>query len=98
MGAGTVAVAAATVSAVAAGGAGLAGARVDHFEAVAEDASADATAAGNHLDELQQVTADVLADLKQTDKSHQRALASLTQSFQTSDQTLVTASSMTVKG
>jgi hypothetical protein len=97
-GAGTIAVAAATVSAVAAGGAGLAAARVDHFEACAEDASADATAAGNDLDHLQQLTADVLANLKQTDESHGRALESLTHSIQTNDQSLVTASSMTVKG
>ena len=87
-----------TVGAVAGGAAGLAGARVDHFAAAAEDASADATAASSGIDELQQLTADVVADLKQTDQSHERALESLTQSIQTNDQTLVTASSMTVKG
>ena len=72
-----------TVGAVAGGAAGLAGARVDHFAAAAEDASADATAASSGIDELQQLTADVVADLKQTDQSHERALESLTQSIQT---------------
>ena len=97
-GAGAAAAAVVTVGAVAAGGAGLAGARVDHFEASAEDASANATAAGDDVEHLRQLTDDVLADLKQTDQSHQRALESLTQSIQTHDETLVTASSMTLKG
>ena len=97
-GVGTVALVAATAGAVAGAGAGLAGVRVDDFAATAEDASADATAAGNDITELQQFTADVLADIKQSDQSHERALASLTQAIQTNDQTLVVASSMTVKG
>jgi hypothetical protein len=97
-GVGGVAIAAATVSAVAAGGAGLASARVDHFEATAEDASAEATSAGDGAQAMQELATDVLADLKQTDQSHERALESLTQSIQIHDQTLVTASSMTVKG
>ena len=97
-GAGAIAVAAATVSAVAAGGAGLAAARVDHFAAAAEDASADATAAGERPRPPPAAHDRRPRDLKQTDESHERALESLTQSIQTNDQTLVTASSMTVKG
>jgi hypothetical protein len=99
-GVGTVAIAAAaaTTAAVAGGAAGVAGLRVAHFAAAAEDASADATAAGDHIDQSQQLTADVLADLKQADQSHQHALASLVQAIQTNDQTFVVASSMTVKG
>jgi hypothetical protein len=99
-GIGTVAIvgAAAATAAVAGGAAGLAGLRVAHFAAAAEDAGADATAAGDHIEQLAQHTADVLADVKQTDQSHRRALESLAQSIQTNDQTLINASSMPVKG
>jgi hypothetical protein len=99
-GVGTMAVAAvaAGTGAIAEGGAGLAGMRVAHFAASAQDASADATAAGDDIARMQQLTTDALADLKQSDESHQRALASVTQSIQTNDETLVAASSTTVKG
>jgi hypothetical protein len=99
-GAGAIAIAgaAATTAAVAGGASGLAGLRVAHFAASAEDASANATAAGDHIEQLQQLTADVIADVKQADQSHQHALASLMQSIQTNDQTFVAASSMPVKG
>jgi hypothetical protein len=99
-GIGTVAIAgaAAATAAIAGGAAGLAGLRVAHFAAAAEDESADATAAGDRVAQLQQLTADVLADIKQADQSHRRALESLTQSIQTKDQTLITASSIPVKG
>jgi hypothetical protein len=100
VGVGTMAVAAvaAGTGAIAEGGAGLAGMRVAHFAASAEDASADATAAGDDIARMQQLTSDAIADLKQTDESHERALASLTQSIQTNDATLVAATSTTVKG
>jgi high-affinity Fe2+/Pb2+ permease len=99
-GVGTVAIAgaAAATAAVAGGAAGLAGLRVAHFAATAEDAHANATAAGDNIERLQQLTTDVLADVKQADQSHQHALASLAQSIQTNDRTFVAASSMTVKG
>jgi hypothetical protein len=99
-GIGTVAIAgaAAATAAVAGGAAGLAGLRVAHFAAAAADASADATSGRDHIEQLGQRTADVLADVKQADQSHRRALESLTQSIQTSDQTLVVASTMPVKG
>jgi hypothetical protein len=99
-GIGTVAIAgaAAATAAIAGGAAGLAGLRVTHFAAAAEDAHANATAAGDDVERLQQLTGDVLADVKQVDQSHQHALASLAQSIQTNDQTLVSASSMIVKG
>jgi len=97
-GVGGVAGAALTVGALAGAGAGLASARVEHFEANAEDASADATAAGSDIDELQQLTADVIAGVKQSDESQERALESLTQAFETHDETLVTAASTPVKG
>ncbi len=93
-----VAAAAAATGAVAGGAAGLAGLRVAHFAAAAQDASADATAAGDDIARMQQLTTDALADLKQSDASHQRALASVTQSIQSNDETLVAASSTTVKG
>jgi len=92
------ATAAAYTGAVAEAGSALAGARVAHFAAAAEDASADATADGDHIAQLQSLTSDVIANLKQSDQSHERALASLTQSIETNDQTLVEASSTTVKG
>jgi hypothetical protein len=85
-------------AAVAGGAAGLASARVAHFAAAAEDASADATAAQDGAQQIQQLTADVLAGIKETDQSHERALASLTQAIQTHDQCLDAASSMTVRG
>jgi hypothetical protein len=97
-GVGAVAIAAAGIGAVAAGGAGLAGARVDHFAAAAEDANADATAADDDVQELQQETTDVLADMKQDDASHERAVESLTQSMQTNDETVVAGAAITVKG
>ena len=92
------ATAAAGTAAVAGAGAGVAGARVAHFAAAAEDASADATAAGADIQQLQTLSSDALANVKQNDESHERALESLTQSIQTNDQTLVEASSTTVKG
>jgi hypothetical protein len=96
---GAAVMAAAAVVGVAAGaGAGLSGARCEHFAATAEDASADATAAQGQLDHLQELTSDVLTDLKQEDQSHQRAIQSVAQAVQTRDQTSVTAASMTVRG
>jgi hypothetical protein len=96
---GAVVMAAAAGVAIAAGtGAGLSEARCEHFAATAEDASADATAAQGQLDHLQELTSDVLTDVKQEDQSHQRALQSVAQAVQTRDQTLVTAASMTVRG
>ncbi len=92
------AAAAAGTAAVSEAGSALAGARVTHFAAAAEDASADAAADGDHIAQLQSLTSDAIATLKQSDQSHERALASLTQSIETNDQTLVTASSTTVKG
>jgi hypothetical protein len=71
--------------------------RVAHFAASAEDANADATAAGDDIARMQQLTTGVLADLKQSDETHQRTLASLTQSIQTNDQTLV-ATTTSVRG
>jgi hypothetical protein len=96
---GAAVMAAAAGVAIAAGtGAGLSEARCEHFAATAEDASADATAAQGQLDHLQELTSDVLTDLKQEDQSHQRAIQSVAQAVQTRDQTLVTAASMSVRG
>ncbi len=92
------ATAAAGTAAIAEAGSRLAGARVAHFAAAAEDASADATADGDRITQLQSLSSDVIANLKQSDQSHERELASLTQSIETNDQTLVEASSTTVKG
>jgi hypothetical protein len=99
-GVGTMAVAAAAAAtgAAAEGGAGLVGIRVAHFAAAAQDANADATAAGDHMTHAQQLTTDALADLKRSDESHRRALASLTQSIQTHDDTLVATTPTTVRG
>jgi hypothetical protein len=96
---GAAVIAAAVGVGIAAGaGAGLSGARCEHFAAAAEDASADATAAQGQIDHLQELTSDVLTDLKQEDQSHQRAIQSVAQAVQTRDQTLVTAASMSVRG
>ena len=95
---GAVVAAAGCVGAVAGVGAGLSKARVLHFAASAEDATADATGAQNHIDQAQQVTSDALADLKGVDQSHQRALQSLAQAVETHDQTAVTAASMQIRG
>jgi hypothetical protein len=95
---GAVIAAAGCVGAVAGVGAGLSKARVLHFAAAAEDATADATDAQNHVDQLQQVTSNALADLKQESQSHERAIQSLAQTVETHDQTTVTAASMTVRG
>ncbi len=86
------------VGAVAGAGAGLSEARCEHFAANAEDATADATAAQNGVDQLQELTSDVLTDVKQRDQSHERALQTLAQAVESHDQTLVTAASTTVRG
>jgi hypothetical protein len=86
------------VGAAAGAGAGLSEARCEHFAANAEDATANATAAQNGIDQLQELTSDVLTDVKQRDQSHERALQSLAQAVETHDQTLITAASTTVRG
>lgn len=93
-----VVIAAAAAGAAAGGGAGAAAARSQHFAATATDANADATAAGDQMQELQQLTTDVLAEVKQTDQSHQRALQSLVDASQTADATVVAPTTMTVQG
>ena len=93
-----VATAAALAGAVAEGGAGLTGLRVAHFAATAQDASADAAAAGDDMARMQQLTKDAIADLKQRDQSHERALASLTQSIQINDATLVATTAQPLRG
>ncbi len=93
-----VVIAAAASAAAASGTAAAAAARSQHFAATAQDANADATAAGDQIQELQMVTAEVLTDVKQTDKSHQRALQSLVQATQTNDDTLAAPAAMTVRG
>jgi hypothetical protein len=93
-----IATAAAMTGAVAGGGAGLTGLRVAHFAASAQDASADATAAGDDIARMQDLTKDAIADLKQEDQSHERALASLTQSIETNDATLVATTPQPLRG
>jgi hypothetical protein len=93
-----IATAAAVTGAVAGGGAGLSGLRVAHFAASAEDASADATAAGDDITRMHQSTKDAIADLNQGDQSYERALASLTQSIETNDATLVATTPQPLKG
>jgi hypothetical protein len=95
---GAAALAIGAVSATATAGAALAGVRSGQFAANAEDASADATAATDKMNELQQVTGDVISDLKQTDKSHARSLQSVTQAIQTNDDAAIAPASMTVRG
>ena len=50
------------------------------------------------MNELQQVTSDVISDLKQTDKSHARSLQGITQAIQTNDDAAIAPASMTVRG
>jgi hypothetical protein len=95
---GATALAIGAVSATATAGAALAGVRSGQFAANAEDASADATAATDKMNELQQVTSDVISDLKETDKSHARSLQSITQAIQTNDDAAIAPASMTVRG
>jgi hypothetical protein len=86
------------VGAAAGAGAGLAEARSEHFAAAAEDASADATGAQDRIDDLQQLTTDVLSNVEQDNDAHQRALQSLAHTIEANDQTLVAAASTTVRG
>lgn len=89
---------AAAVAGAAGVGAGLSAARNEHFAAASVDANADATEAQNQIDKMQDLTSDVLTDLKEDDQSHQRALQSVSEAIQTHDQATVTAASMSVKG
>ena len=93
-----IAAAVTTVTVTAEAGAALAGIKTGEFAANAEDASAGATQATNRMTELQELTTDVIADLKDADKSHQQSLQVLTQAMQTNDATIVAPASMTVKG
>jgi hypothetical protein len=90
--------AAAMTAASAAGTAGGAAVRVQQFAATAEDANANATADADKVQELEQLVADVLADLKQSDKANQQTTQSLTQAIQTNDATVVAPSTTTVRG
>jgi hypothetical protein len=93
-----IATAVGAVGVTAGAGAALAGVRSGQFAANAEDASADATAATDKMNELQQVTSDAISDLKETDKSHARSLQSITQAIQTHDDAAIAPASMTVRG
>jgi hypothetical protein len=97
VGAGVVA-AVGAVGATAGAGAALAGVRTGDFAANAEDATADATAASNEINELQEITSDALADLKDQDKSHEQAIQGVTQAIQTHDDAAIAPASMTVRG
>jgi hypothetical protein len=90
--------AAAITAASAAATAGGASVRVEQFAATATDANANATAADDHVQELQQLTSDILADLKQSDRASQRTTATLTQAMQTNDATVVAPSTTSVRG
>jgi hypothetical protein len=82
--------AAAAMTAVSAGAtAGAAEARGKSFAATSEDASAGGTAASNHIQQLQTLTADVIATLKEGDRSHARSLHVLAEAIQTNDQTVI---------
>jgi hypothetical protein len=71
---------------------------VEQFAATATDANANATAADDHVQELQQLTSDILADLKQSDRASQRTTATLTQAMQTNDATVVAPTTTSVRG
>jgi hypothetical protein len=86
------------VSAVAGAGAALAGVRDGDFAGNAEDAAADATAATDRIQQLDELAADVIADLKETDESHGQTLQTLVQAIETNDETGLTPASMTVRG
>jgi hypothetical protein len=93
-----VAVVATGVSSAATAGGALAGCREEYFAAAATDAHADATAAQHRITRLQQLVEWMLDDVKEQDKSHQRALGSIQGAMQTNEQTTAIAASITVRG
>jgi hypothetical protein len=77
---------------------GVANARVADFDGDAQDARADATAARERIERLQKLTQFLLDDIKDTQKSHQRAQQALQGAMTTLSQTPLTAASMTMRG
>jgi hypothetical protein len=73
--------------------AGVAHIKNGNFQADAEDAEADATAADDRMQSIQRVMGMVLDGIKDVTDSHQRALSSLAGAMQTNDQTMVIAAS-----
>jgi len=71
--------------------AALAHARVASFDADAEDALADATAARQRMEQLDRLIKSVLAETKEIQKSHERALESLRAAMEIDQQTLLVA-------
>jgi hypothetical protein len=92
---GTVATATSGAARVVAGGAHI---RNGEFAANAQDAAADAQQAKDRSQRMDQLTKWVIDELKDDDKSHQRALQTLQGAMQTNNQTAVIASSLPVKG
>jgi hypothetical protein len=98
---GTLAVSGASVAArtlatvVVAGGAHI---RNGDFAANAQQASADAEAARQRGERMEELTKWIVDELKDDDKSHERALQTLQGAMQTNDQTAVLAASVPLKG
>jgi hypothetical protein len=80
---------------VVAGGAHI---RNGDFAAKAQDAAADAEGAKQRSERLDQLTTWIIDELKDSDKSHERAMQSVQGAMQTNDQTAVIAASVSVKG
>ena len=88
----TVKVAAGATEAVAAGAQGTATIGTSEYEASALDHETDAKVAAMQIAHLEQLTQWVVDGIKDTDKSHERALRTLSGAIQTQAQTLVIAS------
>lgn len=80
---------------VVAGGAHV---RNGDFAASAQEASADAEAARQRSERMDELTKWVVDQLKDDDKSHERALQTLQGAMQTNNQTAVIAASVSLKG
>jgi hypothetical protein len=80
---------------VVAGGAHI---RNGDFAANAQQASADAEAARQRGERMDELTKWIVDELKDDDKSHERALQTLQGAMQTNDQTAVLATSVPLKG
>ncbi len=72
--------------------AGVGAIGVAMYQADATDRGTDAKQAGMQIDQLQQLASWVIDGIKSTDKSHERALQTLSGAMQTQAQTLVVAS------
>jgi hypothetical protein len=88
----TVKAAAGVTEAVAAGAEGVGTIVTSEYQASAIDHEADAKTASMEIAHLQQLTSWLVDGIKDTDKSHERALRTLSGAIQTQAQTLVIAS------